>query len=75
MLLTVAVNAQLARHQQSVQSELMTAQDMSPNAISNMKALKIYAWEHHFREVIRVLRESVLRWLCAYKIWEFLVAK
>ncbi|XP_051213383.1 ABC transporter C family member 10 isoform X2 [Lolium perenne] len=71
ILLTVAVNAPLARHQQSVQSELMRAQDMRLNAVSesiaNMKALKVYAWENHFREVIRGLRESELRWLSAFQ--------
>ncbi|KAM0904662.1 hypothetical protein ACQ4PT_017872 [Festuca glaucescens] len=71
ILLTVAINAPLARHQQSVQSELMRAQDMRLNAVSesiaNMKALKIYAWENHFREVIRGLRESELRWLSAFQ--------
>jgi ABC-type multidrug transport system fused ATPase/permease subunit len=71
ILLTVAINAPIARHQQSVQSELMRAQDMRLNAVSesiaSMKALKIYAWENHFREVIRGLRESELRWLSKFQ--------
>uniref|UniRef100_A0ACD5V5X7 Uncharacterized protein n=1 Tax=Avena sativa TaxID=4498 RepID=A0ACD5V5X7_AVESA len=71
ILLTVAINAPLARHQQSVQSELIRAQDKRLNALSeslsNMKALKIYAWENHFRGVIQSLRESELRCLSAFQ--------
>ncbi|KAK1677635.1 hypothetical protein QYE76_038483 [Lolium multiflorum] len=71
ILLTVAVNAPLARRQQGVHRELMRAQDMRLNAVSesvaNMKALKIYAWENHFREVVRGLRASELRWLSAFQ--------
>jgi hypothetical protein len=40
------------------------AQDTRLNAVSesvaNMKALKVYAWVNHFREVVRGLRESEL---------------
>ncbi|KAK4734646.1 hypothetical protein R3W88_008907 [Solanum pinnatisectum] len=61
IILTVLCNAPLAKLQHKFQSKLMVAQDDRLKAISealvNMKVLKLYAWEAHFKKVIENLRQ------------------
>ncbi|THG00219.1 hypothetical protein TEA_020652 [Camellia sinensis var. sinensis] len=56
IILTVLCNAPLAKLQHKYQSKLMVAQDDRLKATSevlvNMKVLKLYAWESHFKNVI-----------------------
>ncbi|KAK6155614.1 hypothetical protein DH2020_009862 [Rehmannia glutinosa] len=55
-----------------VQSKLMVAQDERLKAMSealvNMKVLKLYAWETHFRHVIEKLRLIEDKWLKAVQL-------
>ena len=64
IVLTVLCNAPLAKLQQKFQSELMVAQDKrlkaSSEALTNMKVLKLYAWETHFKNAIEGLRNLEL---------------
>ncbi|WMV20653.1 hypothetical protein MTR67_014038 [Solanum verrucosum] len=61
IIITVLCNAPLAKLQHKFQSKLMVAQDDRLKAISealvNMKVLKLYAWEAHFKKVIENLRQ------------------
>lgn len=72
ILLTVICNAPLAKLQHSFQSKLMMAQDDRLKAISealvNMKILKLYAWENHFKNVIEKLRAVEEKWLSAVQL-------
>ncbi|CAM0874774.1 unnamed protein product [Alopecurus aequalis] len=72
ILLTLLLNAPLARQQQDFYKKLMKAQDMRLKAMSeslvNMKVLKLYAWEAHFKSVIEHLRELELKWLSAFQL-------
>ncbi|KAJ4757284.1 hypothetical protein LUZ62_067659 [Rhynchospora pubera] len=72
IILTVACNAPLANLQHKFQSRLMEAQDDRLKAMSesltNMKVLKLYAWEGHFRKVIEKLREKEHVWLKAVQM-------
>uniref|UniRef100_A0A0E0JB87 MRP-like ABC transporter n=1 Tax=Oryza nivara TaxID=4536 RepID=A0A0E0JB87_ORYNI len=72
IVLTVMLNAPLAKQQQNIQSELMEAQDMRlktmSESLTNMKVLKLYAWENHFKGVIEQLRELELKWLSAFQL-------
>ncbi|KAL9237378.1 hypothetical protein vseg_011933 [Gypsophila vaccaria] len=67
IILTVLCNSPLAKLQNKFQSELMAAQDERlktfSEALVNMKVLKLYAWESHFKNVIERLREIELKWL------------
>ncbi|XP_075492282.1 ABC transporter C family member 10-like [Primulina tabacum] len=60
IILTVLCNSPLGKLQHKFQSKLMVAQDerlkKMSEAILNMKVLKLYAWETHFREAIENLR-------------------
>lgn len=60
IVLTVLCNMPLAKLQHMFQSRLMEAQDLRLKAMSealvNMKVLKLYAWETHFRHVVEKLR-------------------
>lgn len=60
IVLTVCCNMPLAKLQHKFQSKLMVAQDARLKAMSealvNMKVLKLYAWETHFRHVVENLR-------------------
>lgn len=53
IVLTVLCNAPLAKLQHKFQSKIMVAQDerlkASSKALVNMKVLKLYAWETHFK--------------------------
>ncbi|KAL5577869.1 hypothetical protein UlMin_019568 [Ulmus minor] len=67
--LTVLCNTPLAKLQHKFQSKLMTAQDerlkATSEALVNMKVLKLYAWEKHFKNVIENLRKVEHKWLSA----------
>ncbi|XP_021840002.2 ABC transporter C family member 10 [Spinacia oleracea] len=72
IVLTVVCNAPLAKLQHKLQSKLMAAQDSRLKACSealvNMKVLKLYAWETHFKNVIEKLREVESKWLSAVQL-------
>ncbi|KAJ8478954.1 hypothetical protein OPV22_022681 [Ensete ventricosum] len=72
IVVTVLCNAPLAKLQHKFQTRLMEAQDVRLKAVSealvNMKVLKLYAWETHFRKVIEGLRETECKWLSAFQL-------
>ncbi|KAK6135220.1 hypothetical protein DH2020_031028 [Rehmannia glutinosa] len=72
IILTVLCNMPLAKLQHKFQSKLMVAQDERLKAMSealvNMKVLKLYAWETHFRHVIEKLRLIEDKWLKAVQL-------
>ncbi|KAI3865584.1 hypothetical protein MKX03_036854 [Papaver bracteatum] len=72
IVLNVLCNTPVAKLQHKFQSNLMVAQDERLKAISealvNMKILKLYAWETHFKSVIERLREEELKWLSAVQL-------
>ncbi|CAN1751338.1 ABC transporter C family member 10 [Linum perenne] len=72
IVLTVLCNAPLAKLQHRFQTRLMTAQDERLKAcgesLVNMKVLKLYAWETHFKTVIEKLREVEYTWLRAVQL-------
>jgi ATP-binding cassette subfamily C (CFTR/MRP) protein 2 len=69
IILTVLCNIPIAKIQHKSQSKLMVVQDermkASSEAIVNMKVLKLYAWETHFKNVIENLRKVEHKWLTA----------
>ncbi|KAJ4850381.1 hypothetical protein Tsubulata_017622, partial [Turnera subulata] len=69
IILTVLCNAPIAKLQHKFQSKLMVAQDerlkATSEALVNMKVLKLYAWETHFRKAIENLRKVEHKWLSA----------
>ncbi|KAJ9706091.1 hypothetical protein PVL29_001589 [Vitis rotundifolia] len=69
ILLTVLVNSPLGKLQLKYQIKLMAAQDRKLKAftesLTNMKILKLYAWETHFKNVIEGLRKEESQWLSA----------
>lgn len=72
IILTVLCNAPLAKLQHKFQSKLMVAQDERLRACSealvNMKVLKLYAWENHFKNVIEKLRNVEYKWLSGVQL-------
>ncbi|KAK2420557.1 ABC transporter C family member [Trifolium repens] len=72
IVLTVICNYPLAKLQHKYQSKLMVAQDerlkASSEALVNMKVLKLYAWEKHFKNVVDCLRNSELKLLYAVQL-------
>ncbi|KAL7183675.1 hypothetical protein ACSBR2_025956 [Camellia fascicularis] len=72
IILTVLCNAPLAKLQHKFQSKLMVAQDDRLKATSeslvNMKVLKLYASESHFKNVIENLRKVECKWLSAVQM-------
>ncbi|KAF5929902.1 hypothetical protein HYC85_000059 [Camellia sinensis] len=72
IILTVLCNAPLAKLQHKFQSKLMVAQDdrlkATSEALVNMKVLKLYAWESHFKNVIENLRKMECKWLSAVQM-------
>ncbi|KAK9147331.1 hypothetical protein Scep_006088 [Stephania cephalantha] len=70
--LTVLCNAPVAKLQHRFQTKLMVAQDerlkASSEALVNMKVLKLYAWETHFKNVIENLRKVEYKWLSAVQL-------
>lgn len=69
ILLTVLINSPLGKLQLKYQIKLMAAQDKKLKAFTesliNMKILKLYAWETHFRNVVDGLRTEESEWLSA----------
>ncbi|XP_061375170.1 ABC transporter C family member 10-like isoform X2 [Gastrolobium bilobum] len=72
IVLTVLCNAPLAKLQHKFQSKLMVAQDerlkASSEALVNMKVLKLYAWETHFKNATESLRNVELKLLAAVQL-------
>lgn len=72
IVLTVLCNMPIAKLQHKFQSKLMVAQDERLKAMSealvNMKVLKLYAWENHFRHVVESLRMIEDKWLKAVQL-------
>lgn len=69
VILIVVGNSPLAKLQHKYLTELMVARDRRlraiTEAVTNMKILKLYAWETHFRTVIEGLRKEEARWISA----------
>ncbi|XP_022853743.1 ABC transporter C family member 10-like [Olea europaea var. sylvestris] len=72
IILTVVCNVPLAKLQHKFQLKLMLAQDKRLKAISeaivNMKVLKLYAWETHFKHEIQNLRQTEEKWLSSVQL-------
>ncbi|PKA56279.1 ABC transporter C family member 10 [Apostasia shenzhenica] len=72
IVLTVLCNAPVAKLQHKFQTRLMEAQDdrlkTMSEALVNMKVLKLYAWETHFKTVIEALRTEECKWLSAFQL-------
>lgn len=72
IILTVLCNAPLAKLQHKFQSKLSVAQDERLRACSealvNMKVLKLYAWETHFKNMIENLRKIEYKWLSGVQL-------
>ncbi|XP_059662248.1 ABC transporter C family member 10-like [Cornus florida] len=69
IILTVLGNSPVAKIQHKYMTKLMVAQDKRLKSISealaNMKVLKLYAWETHFKNVTESLRKEESKWLSA----------
>ncbi|XP_024641719.1 ABC transporter C family member 10 isoform X2 [Medicago truncatula] len=67
IVLTALLNTPLAKLQHKYLSKLLVAQDerlkASSEALVNVKVLKLYAWETHFKNAIESLRFSELKFL------------
>ncbi|RVW43237.1 ABC transporter C family member 10 [Vitis vinifera] len=67
VILTVIANSPMGKLQHKYQKTLMRTQDKrlkaSTEALTNMKILKLYAWETHFKNVIEGLRKEEFKWL------------
>ncbi|KAK6263206.1 hypothetical protein QUC31_009022 [Theobroma cacao] len=65
--LTVIASYPLTKSQLEYHKKLMLAQDKRLQAIAealaNMKVLKFYAWETHFKNVIERLRKDEFKWI------------
>ncbi|KAM0944472.1 putative ABC-type xenobiotic transporter [Dioscorea sansibarensis] len=72
IVLTVICNAPLAKLQHKFQTKLMESQDerlkAMTEALVNMKVLKLYAWETHFKKVIEGWRSVECKWLSAFQL-------
>ncbi|WJX71026.1 Multidrug resistance-associated protein 7, variant 2 [Trifolium repens] len=70
IVLNVICNYPLAKLQHKYQSKLMVAQDerlkASSEALVNMKVLKLYAWEKHFKNVASPMLVSTASFLACY---------
>ncbi|XP_010055826.3 ABC transporter C family member 10 [Eucalyptus grandis] len=73
IILIVAVTSPMTKLQLKYQRNLMEAQDKRLKAIvevlANMKVLKLYAWEKHFKKVIEELRKDESEWIAAV-LWQ-----
>ncbi|XP_056173981.1 ABC transporter C family member 10-like [Syzygium oleosum] len=73
LILIVAVTSPMAKLQLKYQRKLMEAQDkrlkVVAEALANMKVLKLYAWEKHFKKVIEELRKDESEWIAAV-LWQ-----
>ncbi|KAK2664213.1 hypothetical protein Ddye_002787 [Dipteronia dyeriana] len=67
IILIFLASSPLTKFQHKYQTNLMIAQDRRLKAISealaNMKVLKLYAWETHFKNVIKTLRKKEFEWI------------
>ncbi|KAL6349441.1 hypothetical protein AAG906_034098 [Vitis piasezkii] len=67
VILTVVANSPMGKLQHKYQKMLMGTQDKRlktfTEALTNMKILKLYAWETHFKNVIEGLRKEEFKWL------------
>ena len=67
VILTVVANSPLGKLQHKYQKMLMETQDKRlkafTEALTNMKILKLYAWEIHFKNVLERLRKDEFQWL------------
>ncbi|KAI9161696.1 hypothetical protein LWI28_019845 [Acer negundo] len=72
IVFTVLCNTPLAKLQHKFQSRLMVAQDVrlkaSSEALVNMRVLKLYAWQSHFKNAIEDSRKLEYKWLSAVKL-------
>ncbi|CAJ1953018.1 unnamed protein product [Sphenostylis stenocarpa] len=72
IVLMLFCNTPLAKLQHKLQTKLMVAQDerlkASSEALVNMKVLKLYAWETHFKIVIEKLRNVELKLLSSVQL-------
>lgn len=72
IVLTIICNLPLSKLQHEFQRQLMETQDVRLKALSeaimNMKVLKLYAWEKHFKIVIENLRKNEFKWLSAFQL-------
>ncbi|KAJ4705899.1 ABC transporter C family member 10-like [Melia azedarach] len=72
IIITVICNAPLSKLQHKFQSKLMDATDVRlkacNEALVNMKVLKLYAWESHFKNAIENLRKAEYKWLSAFQL-------
>ncbi|WOG90394.1 hypothetical protein DCAR_0209638 [Daucus carota subsp. sativus] len=69
VILIIVVNTPMVKLQHRYLTKLMVAQDIRlkaiTEAVTNMKVLKLYGWETHFRHVVEGLRKEEERWLSA----------
>lgn len=67
VILSMLGNSPVAKLQHRYLTELMVAQDKMLKAVTealmNMKVLKFYAWETHFKNSISLLRKEELKWI------------
>ncbi|XP_062074489.1 ABC transporter C family member 10-like [Humulus lupulus] len=67
LILTVLASSPLSKLQHEYQTKFMVAQNMRlkklSEALTNMKILKLYSWETHFKNVIEKLRNEELKWI------------
>ncbi|KDP20345.1 hypothetical protein JCGZ_06896 [Jatropha curcas] len=67
ILLTVLASYPLIKLQVKYQRKVMEAQDHRlktiTEALANMKVLKLYAWETHYKNVIEKLRSEEIQWI------------
>ncbi|KAJ3693838.1 hypothetical protein LUZ60_009318 [Juncus effusus] len=67
LIICGVINIPFGKLLQFYQSKFMVAQDERQRATSevlnNMKIIKLQSWEDKFREIIRSLRETELKWL------------
>ncbi|PON43846.1 ATP-binding cassette containing protein [Parasponia andersonii] len=67
LILTVLGSSPLAKLQHEYQTKFMVAQNVRlknlSEALTNMKILKLYSWETHFKNVVERLRNEELKWI------------
>ncbi|XP_062074492.1 ABC transporter C family member 10-like [Humulus lupulus] len=67
LILTVLGSSPLVKLQHEYQTKFMVAQNIRlkklSEALTNMKILKLYSWETHFKSVIERLRNEELKWI------------
>ncbi|EXC02962.1 ABC transporter C family member 10 [Morus notabilis] len=67
LILTLLGSSPLAKFQHKYQTKFMNAQNIRlknlSEALTNMKILKLYSWETHFKNVVERLRNEELKWV------------